>query len=250
MSNFKKEFNNTVTKSSVVFDENGITYKEERNKFKVGEGIIFHAFIPYNCINSIELILNTQLSITFYANERIRKISFWETQKQSFAMKSAIRFAKSQYKKSTYKGNVIIYDENAGGSLNETKHIMHCEDCGHIYHFTDDDLKKNREKIDNSSNSIFGAVTAGMSGNYLLSTMNSQAAQNSLNNIADYYSCPKCHSKNIKRISEAELASIKANESNKPTSSLDEIKKLKELLDIGVITQEEFDAKKKQLLGL
>lgn len=33
-------------------------------------------------------------------------------------------------------------------------------------------------------------------------------------------------------------------------SNLDEIKKLKELLDLGAITQEEFDAKKKQLLGL
>lgn len=34
------------------------------------------------------------------------------------------------------------------------------------------------------------------------------------------------------------------------TSAADEIKKFKELLDSGVITQEEFDAKKKQLLGL
>lgn len=33
-------------------------------------------------------------------------------------------------------------------------------------------------------------------------------------------------------------------------SSLDEIKKLKELLDIGAITQDEFDTKKKQLLNL
>lgn len=33
-------------------------------------------------------------------------------------------------------------------------------------------------------------------------------------------------------------------------SPLDEIKKLKELLDIGAVTQEEFDAKKKQLLNL
>lgn len=33
-------------------------------------------------------------------------------------------------------------------------------------------------------------------------------------------------------------------------SPLDEVKKLKELLDCGVITQEEFEAKKKQLLGL
>ena len=35
-----------------------------------------------------------------------------------------------------------------------------------------------------------------------------------------------------------------------PQSSADELKKYKELLDGGVITQEEFDAKKKQLLGL
>jgi len=33
-------------------------------------------------------------------------------------------------------------------------------------------------------------------------------------------------------------------------SSADELKKFKELLDYGIITQEEFDAKKKQLLGL
>lgn len=34
------------------------------------------------------------------------------------------------------------------------------------------------------------------------------------------------------------------------SSNADEIKKFKELLDIGAITQEEFDAKKKQLLGM
>ena len=31
---------------------------------------------------------------------------------------------------------------------------------------------------------------------------------------------------------------------------IEQIKKFKELLDIGAITQEEFDAKKKELLGL
>ena len=36
----------------------------------------------------------------------------------------------------------------------------------------------------------------------------------------------------------------------KPQSNADELKKYKDLLDSGVITQEEFDAKKKQLLGL
>ena len=35
-----------------------------------------------------------------------------------------------------------------------------------------------------------------------------------------------------------------------PTSNADELKKFKELLDSGIITREEFDEKKKQLLGL
>ena len=37
---------------------------------------------------------------------------------------------------------------------------------------------------------------------------------------------------------------------SEPASHADELKKYKELLDSGVISQEEFDAKKKQLLGL
>ena len=49
------------------------------------------------------------------------------------------------------------------------------------------------------------------------------------------------------------LQSLKAPKSaaaSQQTSAADELKKFKELLDMGVITQEEFDAKKKQLLGL
>ena len=43
----------------------------------------------------------------------------------------------------------------------------------------------------------------------------------------------------------------KDNNSNfKATSEADELKKYKELLDSGIITQEEFDAKKKQLLDI
>ena len=41
---------------------------------------------------------------------------------------------------------------------------------------------------------------------------------------------------------------VQTNNSNE--TSLDQIKELKELLDIGAITQEEFNAKKKQLLNL
>ena len=43
---------------------------------------------------------------------------------------------------------------------------------------------------------------------------------------------------------------IMTNINKKTNADIDELKKYKELLDSGIITQEEFDAKKKQLLGL
>ena len=47
------------------------------------------------------------------------------------------------------------------------------------------------------------------------------------------------------------VISLKSVEiSTQNSSAADELKKFKELLDMEVITQEEFDAKKKQLLGL
>lgn len=38
-------------------------------------------------------------------------------------------------------------------------------------------------------------------------------------------------------------------QSNSSSSVADELKKFKELLDAGVLTQEEFDRKKKELIG-
>lgn len=53
-----------------------------------------------------------------------------------------------------------------------------------------------------------------------------------------------------KKVDEAKLNKNSPATVIQQTSSADELKKFKELLDMGVITQEEFDAKKKQLLGL
>lgn len=44
--------------------------------------------------------------------------------------------------------------------------------------------------------------------------------------------------------------SLSASENSKPADAADEILKYKKLLDAGTITQEEYEAKKKQLLNL
>lgn len=54
----------------------------------------------------------------------------------------------------------------------------------------------------------------------------------------------------IKANSETEANDKSASIEEPATDKYDEIKKVKELLDIGIITQDEFEAKKKQLLGL
>ena len=62
---------------------------------------------------------------------------------------------------------------------------------------------------------------------------------------------------NAKEISDVVNELLRERQSNhgqatviNSASSADELKKYKDLLDSGIITQEEFDAKKKQLLGL
>lgn len=56
--------------------------------------------------------------------------------------------------------------------------------------------------------------------------------------------------KEISKLLNARQDKMPKQEAINNNSNADELKKYKELLDSGVITQEEFDAKKKQLLGL
>lgn len=54
----------------------------------------------------------------------------------------------------------------------------------------------------------------------------------------------------INKTKDSYLVKTNITNTTNQNSNLDELKKLKELLDAGIITQEEFDAKKKQILGL
>ena len=54
----------------------------------------------------------------------------------------------------------------------------------------------------------------------------------------------------IERQSKAAAAPVTTIKQEIPQSNAEELKKYKDLLDMGVISQEEFEAKKKQLLGL
>ncbi|MFF2174990.1 SHOCT domain-containing protein [Lysinibacillus sp. NPDC058147] len=66
----------------------------------------------------------------------------------------------------------------------------------------------------------------------------------------------KCDKKDLEKLSlfivaeEEEVSQVAAATTSTTTIPTEELMKLKELLDAGILTQEEFDAKKKQLLGI
>lgn len=123
-----------------------------------------------------------------------------------------------------------------------------CNTCGHIYCYTQADLNKNkqlsRQVAANSFASAFGPA--------IMSATYNQTANDNKSRIIDYDKCPKCNSSDVISITEEEVEELSKNQDMQQTnlSQADELKKFKDLLDSGVITQEEFDAKKKQLLGL
>ncbi len=129
-----------------------------------------------------------------------------------------------------------------------------CNVCGHIYCYTQADLDKNEQLKKDASRNSFLALSESIAGTIINANLASANAQEKRNLIVDYSKCPKCNSIDIHKFTdeEWEIEKTKQNSSNgaSAVSSADELKKYKELLDMGVITQEEFDAKKKQLLCL
>ena len=138
----------------------------------------------------------------------------------------------------------------------DTETRMKCNVCGHIYCYTFEDLQRN-EKLAKSAvaDSLLG-VGEALGGTRLGSQVATAKADAKMDKIVDYKKCPKCHSTDVKALSKEEWETEKAKQeqiastSAPAISAADELKKFKELLDSGIITQEEFDAKKKQLLGL
>lgn len=91
--------------------------------------------------------------------------------------------------------------------------------------------------------SQISAIGSGMFSSITISTASGAIKFYGVKNQSEVFKCLSDLLKSRQNITQG-------NSNNAPVSSLDDLGKLKGLLDQGVITQEEFDAKKKQLLGL
>ena len=123
-----------------------------------------------------------------------------------------------------------------------------CNVCGNIFCYTFEDLDENMRLAKSAKWSAIGSL----GGTYGSSATSLQTANDQLSRIVDYNKCPKCGSRDLSDATDEDIARMKepAGAVIQQASPAEELKKFKELLDMGVITQEEFDAKKKQLLGL
>jgi len=154
--------------------------------------------------------------------------------------------AMSQTKKMVVQGDKVIMED-----FEEI--YMKCNVCGHVFCFSGLDVKQNIQHEKDAQRSALRSVGQALFTNQISSQMSANDAQRHMDKIVDYNHCPKCHSADLVQIT-AEEAKNSTPQQNAPSapaaSAMDELKKLKELLDMGIVTQEEFDAKKKQLLGL
>ena len=154
------------------------------------------------------------------------------------------------------KGGFVEIDYATGKATlkteQETEVRVKCNVCGHLYCYTAADIERNRQNANRAKMKAVSAMANAVGGTTIGARLDNDSAQNSLDKIVDYSRCPKCNSTDVRVLNKEEYEKEqKAISAGKPSvSSADELKKFKELLDSGVITQEEFDAKKKQLLGL
>ncbi len=128
-----------------------------------------------------------------------------------------------------------------------------CDVCGHIFCYTEDDIAMNKFYVNSAKSSINRGALNSFAGSALVGQSEFTSAERDLAKVKDFNRCPKCNSTQIRKLSKAEFEREKATAAHAGVATLsvtDELKKFKELLDMGAISQEEFDVKKRQLLGL
>lgn len=131
-----------------------------------------------------------------------------------------------------------------------------CSVCGHVFCYTQADLKKNQQQRTSALLSSTAGLFTAIGGQYAASATSQGNADRALSQIVDYDRCPNCGSRDLQEISKNEAQKSHLEQDSEKSNNKDgvsvakEIREYKELLDLGAITQEEFDAKKKQLLGL
>ena len=252
------EFKNWLNQF-VVFRDNDIIYHSEAREGIVSEK---HRLIPYESITKCSKSLGTLV-----INTKTEGFAYSFSKEEKAKVKEAIAYVKTRMVSNPTAQISLLKPISDDGKIDiidkeETKFFVapkmqrrQCKNCGHIIYFTDEQLEEAQSQRKEALLNSLAAYGGVGSGNYAAGAVFNSSAEQKLdkaNQILDLSKCPKCFSKELTNIGPITIEEYKKlKEENKPAlSSADEIKKFKELLDMSVITEEEFNAKKKELLGL
>lgn len=259
-------FSSTIGNVTFDFENNKVVY--DRNSFAIKNIGLSSMEVTFDEITDIELkaggllgssqfnlILNGTRSVT---GANIDVTEFFIKSKDLKACTEALRkvaeiCGTGEFKKLNRKE--VPKEKYVPKSAEPVEYRKKCNVCGKVFCYSTEDIKRNMELAKQAKRSaIMGGLNAVAGTRYDMYEQTKQA-QGALDKIVDYKKCPSCNSTDISDLTEEEFrASIAANNSANTAasavSSADELKKYKDILDSGIITQEEFDAKKKQLLGL
>jgi len=135
-----------------------------------------------------------------------------------------------------------------------TEYKNKCNVCGAVYCYTLGDLDRNTKLAKQAAWQSLGAVVSFFD-DWAASATYSGNAANATNRVVDYSKCPNCNSSDIRVLTESEwIEEIQkpsvSPESKSPSSTADELLKLKQLVDSDIITQEEFNAMKRKLIEM
>lgn len=161
------------------------------------------------------------------------------------------RICKQCHETAIRVGKYLKYDPKKGAVIMVSKDnaeiMKKCMSCGHVMCFTAMDMYNNKQAAKSAVWDALAGTANALNGRFAASAVNTSNANNQLNQIQDYNKCPNCGSIDLVEITKEEWNREKRS-SSLSISPADEIKKYKELLDSGIITQEEFDTKKSELL--
>ena len=206
-----------------------------------------HRFYPYGSLKAIKYSGLTEKFIVKTKKGTAVDIYLSTPKQDKVRADEAVKYVTAAIKTAPAADWVEISAIDPQELVEQRTHNMHCKLCGHIFCYTDDDINTNERNKQIVKMSELNAVVSYAGSLYQINEADKQLERDRAR-IKDYTKCPNCNSADIEELSKTEIEAIKSK--NSVVSPVEELKKYKELLDGGIITQEEFDAKKKQLLGL
>lgn len=261
----KEEFT-SATGDYICFSDEGIKVKNSAKHRMYPYGSM--AIIKFNFLGQVEITGRGKSTNSFlFTTNKTNKKAIKKLTAEAIKKNNAAAPCEPYNIDETGNKNELPTQEESDKQIAEAKakrkqdwedfknkeHIMRCNVCGTIFTYTMKDIKNNIKVGLVGGISGFGAATNAVGGSaYNAYELNKMGDRN-FAKVVDTNHCPNCRSSNLKEITEEELEKIKQEQNASATNTIsaaDELKKFKELLDMGAITQEEFDAKKKQLLGL